>query len=448
MPHGHFATGPVATLPCNGKDLPVVQEGVRQKRRCYNTQKQGQTCASEGPQDACQVLLPPHFTKAAMQSCENPHGYMMSPLPRTALYMTSPGHGKGHKMIVKKKNGEDLEIFMKQKHQVGKGTFGKIVQAHVKAHGRPSEMLALKITKVGEEDLGIIEANILLKLDHPNIVDLKYYYYEKNRPQAVSLLMEFVEDGDLYHIIHEFYKLPNGLTPYTELFAYQIFRGIAYLHGQGIAHRDIKPENVLCSMTSGMIKLADFNCSTKMDEKPEHSPRVGTKIYNAPELSLGSRLYDVKVDVWSAGVVMTAMIVKRSIFLLDVKSHAHIDPFHRILEFLGSPTENDFESMKISAVNRDRCPVVKKSRSFHSALHNAPGVSNFHALMDLLPHIFTYKVHKRYSAYQVCMHEIFDGLRTCNAKLPNGRPFPDVTDFSPAEIRVMDIDTRATLLYC
>lgn len=38
---------------------------------------------------------------------------------------------------------------------------------------------------------------------------------------------------------------------------YQLFKGLAYLHGQDIVHRDIKPENLLVS-TKYDLKICDF----------------------------------------------------------------------------------------------------------------------------------------------------------------------------------------------
>jgi len=443
-----MAPGNASSSPFH-KDLPVVRQVVR--RRHGGQQDQQQLTYQQSQQMPSLRQSDPYSCQAG---CHNPkHCRYAGFLPPTALYMTTgqlmhSHKGKGRKLLVKDKNGHYQNIYIKQMHQVGKGPFGKVVEAEVRAPGRRTEMLALKITKQGEEDLGVIEATILLQLDHPNVVDLKYYYYEDPRREVINLLMELVDDGDLYHIIHQHYSTPNGLGPYAELFAFQIFRALAYIHSKGIAHRDIKPENVLCSMTTGTIKLADFNCATKMGDKPEHSPKVGTKIYNAPELSLGSRMYNVKVDVWSAGVVMTAMIVRRSVFLLDLGSSVHHGPFHRVLEFLGSPTEDDFECMKVSQRQRRKCPRVEKSRSFHAALQGAPGISNFHHLMDLIPRIFTYKVHKRYSALDICAHELFDNVRLSNQRrLPNGAPYPHFATFSRDEIRAMNSYNRAVLLY-
>ncbi len=370
---------------------------------------------------------PPH---SRYQPQPTPHYHETAP-PKTAEFFWNPfaeHPDPGKHIMLKERNGKDCKVFMREEGEIGKGTFGSIKSVLVKAHNQPMERLAMKITVPGEEDLGTIEANIMLKMKHTNVVRLKYYYEAKG---AIRLLMEIMDEGDLHHLIHRVWTPKNGLGIYCELFGFQMFRGLAYMHSIGITHRDIKPENVLISRTSGLAKLTDFNCSTKMSDKKEHSPRVGTKSYNAPELLLGSRLYNEKVDVWSAAVVLTAMILKKSVF--HVGASTGVEPLTTIMDFLGSPTKDDFDRMKVSMEEREKCPKVIKNRSFSVSMGYAPGIHNKHALMELVPHVFSYKVNKRYSAYQVCNHSMFDFLRSGQAVLENGYPLPNVFTFSNSE---------------
>ena len=43
-----------------------------------------------------------------------------------------------------------------------------------------------------------------------------------------------------------------------QLYMYQLFRSLAYIHSLGICHRDIKPQNLLVDPESGVLKLCDF----------------------------------------------------------------------------------------------------------------------------------------------------------------------------------------------
>ena len=44
----------------------------------------------------------------------------------------------------------------------------------------------------------------------------------------------------------------------SQLYMYQLFRSLAYIHSLGVCHRDIKPQNLLLDPESGVLKLCDF----------------------------------------------------------------------------------------------------------------------------------------------------------------------------------------------
>lgn len=78
-------------------------------------------------------------------------------------------------------------------------------------------------------------------------------------------------------------------------------------------HRDIKSDNILYN-SNGEIKLADFGLSKKENHQINHTNRVVTLWYRAPELLLGSRRYDTKIDIWSIGCVFTELILGDPLF--------------------------------------------------------------------------------------------------------------------------------------
>ncbi len=337
--------------------------------------------------------------------------------------------GRGHQINVKERGRREIPVFMKVEGNIGRGTFGAVKSVLVKAHGRPVERLALKCSITGEDDLGMKEASIMLQLNHPNCILLKYYYEIKG---CINLIMEIMEEGDLYHLLHNVWDPTSGIGIYCELFAFQIFRGLAYMHSLGIAHRDVKPANVLICRSTGFAKLTDFNCSAKMSEKANHSPLVGTKIYQAPELCLKSHLYNEKVDVWAAGVVLTDMVLQRSIFLVGNFGRP-LENFPLILSYLGTPSQEEFEEMKITKEERAKCPSVPRTKSIDETLSHAPGISDRERLIDLLSKILTYMVRSRLTAYQVCCHALFDYIRSKDARLANGHRLPDIFYFTDAE---------------
>lgn len=74
-------------------------------------------------------------------------------------------------------------------------------------------------------------------------------------------------------------------------------------------HRDFKTENILLTL-DGVVKIADFGLSRKLSdpdgllEKERFTPNMCTQWYRAPEILLGDRQYDERVDMWSFACVM------------------------------------------------------------------------------------------------------------------------------------------------
>lgn len=54
--------------------------------------------------------------------------------------------------------------------------------------------------------------------------------------------------------------------PQWQLYTYQMFRALAFLHGKGVCHRDIKPHNLLVDQATGVLKLCDFGRSVVGEE--------------------------------------------------------------------------------------------------------------------------------------------------------------------------------------
>lgn len=86
---------------------------------------------------------------------------------------------------------------------------------------------------------------------------------------------------------------------------------IEYLHTEvGIVHRDLKPENLLLNRNYE-IKIADFGLSARNSrggKETLHYSRVGTRMYQAPEILEGKPYLGTKVDIFSIGVIVFVMV--------------------------------------------------------------------------------------------------------------------------------------------
>jgi serine/threonine protein kinase len=74
-----------------------------------------------------------------------------------------------------------------------------------------------------------------------------------------------------------------------------------------VLHRDIKLDNILLD-AQGKIKLCDFGVSKIIDPTHYNLEQCGTPAYIAPEILRNEGYKGFGVDVWSAGVVLFAML--------------------------------------------------------------------------------------------------------------------------------------------
>lgn len=89
-----------------------------------------------------------------------------------------------------------------------------------------------------------------------------------------------------------------------------------YLGKQGICHRDIKPENCLLDGDAN-LKISDFGLASVFKYKGKSrllQERCGSPPYAAPELAQPAPYAGEPVDVWSAGILLFALLVG-SVFL-------------------------------------------------------------------------------------------------------------------------------------
>ncbi|KAL8709112.1 MAG: hypothetical protein Q9220_006133 [cf. Caloplaca sp. 1 TL-2023] len=115
------------------------------------------------------------------------------------------------------------------------------------------------------------------------------------------------EDGrdELYnYLLHHGPILPEKVQ---RIFT-QLVGAVAYVHNLSCVHRDLKLENILLDK-NGNVKLCDFGFTREYEGKMSYLQTFcGTVCYSAPEMLKGEKYAGEKVDVWSLGIILFALL--------------------------------------------------------------------------------------------------------------------------------------------
>nr|XP_038957443.1 sperm motility kinase Y-like [Rattus norvegicus] len=184
---------------------------------------------------------------------------------------------------------------------IGKGSHAKVLLAHHRLTGTP---VAVKVLRKNKQWFrpAMTEANIMRKINHPNIVSLLQVIENKTR---IYLIMELVEGQQLYQYIRESGHIEEDEA--RQIFE-QILSAVSYCHGKGIVHRDLKLDNIMIDKNK-KVKVIDFGLSIQTQPGEMLNQHCGAYSFGSPELFLGL-LYDgMKNDMWTIGVVLYYMVV-------------------------------------------------------------------------------------------------------------------------------------------
>lgn len=110
---------------------------------------------------------------------------------------------------------------------------------------------------------------------------------------------------ELYDYLLRHGKLPVDKVQKTFT---QLVGAVAYVHQQHCVHRDLKLENILLDKHEN-VKLLDFGFAREYEGKTNYLQTFcGTICYSAPEMLKGEKYAGEKVDVWSLGIILYALL--------------------------------------------------------------------------------------------------------------------------------------------
>lgn len=351
----------------------------------------------------------------------------MSGRPRTTSFAEGKDGNKVTTVLATAGQGSDRpqEVSYIDAKVIGNGSFGVVYQAKLVDTG---ELVAIKKV-LQDKRFKNRELQIMRKLEHQNIVKLKYFFYssgEKKDEVFLNLVLEYVPET-VYRVARHYSKTKQTIPVlYIKLYMYQLFRSLAYIHSQGVCHRDIKPQNLLLDPETGVLKLCDFGSAKVLVRGEPNVSYICSRYYRAPELIFGATDYTCQIDVWSAGCVLAELLLGQPIFPGD----SGVDQLVEIIKVLGTPTREQIREMNPN-YSEFKFPQIKAHPWSKVFRPRTPPEA-----ILLVSRLLEYTPSGRITPLEACSHSFFDELRDPATRLPNGRDLPQLFNFTQTELAI------------
>ena len=198
---------------------------------------------------------------------------------------------------------------------LGRGGMGTVYRGVHKDTGEIHAVKVLAPTYAHDDHFrGRFESEIkaLLKLDHPNIVQLLSYGQEDG---MLFFSMELVEGNSLFQMERKGHRFD-----WREVLkiAKEVSNGLRHAHDRGVIHRDLKPGNLLMTVDESAnpdyVKITDFGIAKRYGSSQNTGDNVlGTMDFMSPEQAKGEPV-TIRSDLYSLGTVMYTLLSGRPPF--------------------------------------------------------------------------------------------------------------------------------------
>ncbi|KAH8851661.1 Glycogen synthase kinase-3 alpha [Schistosoma japonicum] len=310
---------------------------------------------------------------------------------------------------------------------IGNGSFGVVYQARLL---ETDEVVAVKKV-LQDRRFKNRELQIMRQLDHPNIVQLKYFFHfvgDRKDDVYLNLVLEFIPET-VYRVARRYARQKETIPLlFVKLYMYQLFRSLAYIHHKGICHRDIKPQNLLLNPATAVLKLCDFGSAKVLVRGEPNVSYICSRYYRAPELIFGAVDYTCQIDVWSAGCVLAELLLGQPIF----PGESGVDQLVEIIKVLGTPSREQIHEMNPD-YREFKFPQIKPHLWSKVFRPRVPSEA-----IQMVSQLLDYTPSKRLEPLDACLHCFFDELRQEETRLPNDRPLPPLFNLTPYEMTMRD----------
>ena len=153
----------------------------------------------------------------------------------------------------------------------------------------------------------VMEAQILARLRHPNIVRVLRTFKENN---TAYIAFDYVEGMDMETWLRELNR-PISQEEADALF-YPLIDALDLIHREQYLHRDLKPGNIRIRTEDGMPVLLDFGASSAVSQISEEIAAIVTPRFSAPEqYHAASKQQGPWTDIYGLAATMYRAITGR-----------------------------------------------------------------------------------------------------------------------------------------
>jgi tRNA A-37 threonylcarbamoyl transferase component Bud32 len=211
---------------------------------------------------------------------------------------------------------------------LGKGGMGEVYRAHHRMLARPAAIKLIRPETLGTDPAGSRitierfqrEAQAAALLRSPHTINL--YDFGVTDQGTFYYVMELLEGLDLDSLVKSYGPVPAGRTIFL---LRHVCHSLGEAHERGLIHRDIKPSNIFTcrlGLSVDFIKVLDFGL-VKTDRESAQGQTVlltqpdvttGTPAFMPPEMALGDRPVDRRVDLYALGCVGYWLLTGKLVF--------------------------------------------------------------------------------------------------------------------------------------
>jgi mitogen-activated protein kinase 15 len=327
---------------------------------------------------------------------------------------------------------------------IGSGAYGVVWRA---VDRKSKQVVALKKVYDGfgnqqDAQRTYREVMLLQRLQHPNIIQLLNVMRAVNG-NDLYLAFELMET-DLHAVIRSGILQPI----HKQFIAYQIVRSVRYLHAREVIHRDLKPANILLN-SECVVKMADFGLARTLRNLPQETAAaphaaltdyIATRWYRSPEVLLGTKVYDLSMDMWAVGCIVAELLLGTPLFRGD----STLNQLSMIVGSLGEPSKEQIEELNAPHADEVIAKLPPLDKPQDSLRHALSGQTS--DAVNLITAMLAFSPKDRITANEAMLHPYIAPFCSAEeieiAKAPAAHtleavdvPLPDATRFAVSEYR-------------